>query len=1020
MMKYLLKKIRYLLILCLYFVHLTGAYAQVRNVNGTVTSDAGEGLPGVNIQIKGTSQGTISDINGQFSLSVPANAEALIFSFVGYMAQEVAIGNRTSFNVTLVTDLKSLEEIVVVGYGTQRKQDVTGSVASVNTSNIEKIATPDMARALQGQVAGVTVQTSGEPGTAPNVKIRGVGSFGFTGPLYIVDGVQTQHIQDISASEIESVTVLKDASAAAIYGTRAANGVVIITTKRGKKGPLKVSYDAYAGTQNIAKKIPVVGREQYQAINNLSVRNSPRFGAVNDPLTLAPGNDPNSPRFINNIDTDWQKESTKTGMITEHNVGLSGGGENSTINVAFNYFNQTGTVKGNGPNYERYSVRVNSEANRGRVRVGQSLNYSASNKDNLVVTRIDDPFSINYMVSMVNNAPTIPVYDPNRRGGFGGANSDVERGVLLNVVGWNSLPTRTSDRNRLLGNVFAEIDILENLKFKTNLNYDRTDWRDFGFDPMFDLGFFFQTNTARMYDTRGAGQNIQLNNTLDYKKIFSKHNVEALLGTEKIQDKFEQIITTANGFAEPYLYVIDAGQNKSAFGTKQEYSLGSFFGRFNYIYDDRYIVTGTLRRDASSRFGPANRWATFPAVAVGWKLHNEEFMKSFLPEQFSQIKFKGSYGVTGSQEIGNYSWQAFINGNAAYVFNNQLAPGFTQTRFANPNIVWESKVSTNVGLDLGMFNDKLLFTAEYFDNISRDILVGIRIPRSAGSFDNPIVNGASLRNKGFEFNLNYNNSVGDFQYSVGANFFTLKNEVLRLGEGNEPIYGAHSRTDVGGEIGAFYGWQMDGLFQTREEITNHAFQNAFTAPGDIRFKDLNGDGLINDLDRTYLGSAIPKIYYGTNLNASYKNFDMFMFFQGHAGNKVISGVYQSVNYAAGYENYHKDVLNHWTPENRNTLVPRPVIADPNNNGRTSERWLQDGSYIRLQNVQLGYTVPTNLFNKKAFDRARVYVSGQNVFTITGYKGFDPDFLNDGLFSRGFDGGSIPNPRTFMAGIQLSF
>lgn len=1008
-------------------------------VTGKVTDEKGEGIPGVNVVLKGTTTGTSTNMTGDYTLSVPDESAngTLIFSYIGYLTEEVAINSRTAVSIQLAADIKSLNEVVVIGYGTQRKQDLTGAVAIVKTADLEKVQTNDIGKVLQGRAAGVTVTGSGEPGASPIVKIRGVASLGTnTSPLYVVDGVPLQGgIGDFSPNDIESVQVLKDASAAGIYGSRAANGVIIITTKRGKKSPLKVSYNGYLGTQYLPKHIPVTNREQYQQITSDAERNA--TVPVNNPV-VAPGNaptipDPNDPTktianplFIGNVDTDWQKEAFKNGKIMDHALSFSGGNEASTYNISTDYFSQTGNVQGPGPKYDRYSFRVNSQTKAGRFKVGESIYYSYSNQKRLTGLHVG-----NTIIDIVKAIPTMAVYDPNRLGGYGGADKFTQRAITLNVIGENNLITSYGDRYRFFGNFWGELEIVDHLTYKLNLSYDRTDWRDVYFRPKYDLGWFFANDNAEMSDQRGAEYTGLVENTLNYNNTFGKHKIDALIGTMYQARKWQQIRGAAQGFSEPYFMSLDAGTtNKTVLGSENQSNLISYLGRINYSFDDRYLLTVTLRRDGSSRFAATNRWGNFPSVAVAWKLHNEEF---FQVPTISSFKLRGSYGALGNQEIGNYGFESTINPNASYPFNGGgvLASGSIQTQYATPNLKWETKISSNIGVDFGLLDEKFQFSAEYYYNKSENLLVPVNIPNSSGADGNPYVNAGSVRNTGVEVTATYNKTEGDFKFDVSGNVSTLNNKVLSLGSANQPLYGVSSKTEVGRSVGELYGYVVEGIFQNATEVKEHAKQEPNTAPGDIKFKDINGrgsdgkltgmpDGIINADDRTFLGSAIPKVYYGLNFNASYKNFDLTMFIQGHAGNKVVNGVYQ-VLMRGSYDNHHTDMLNRWTMEGQQTDIPRAVDGDPNNNMRESSRWIQNGTYVRLQNLQIGYTVPQNILSAlKHVSRIRVYASAQNLLTLTKYEGYDPDFTSDGLFSRGFDYGSYPTPRTFIGGIQVTF
>lgn len=1002
------------LLLVLFAQH---SYAQT-TVTGTVSdAETGEPLPGVNVLIKGTGTGATTNLEGGYRVQVSDPDAVLVISFIGYTRQEIRVGNQTTINVSLQPDIEQLDEVVVVGYGTQRKADITGAVAIVDAEEMKKFATNDVAQLLQGRAAGVAVTSDGQPGAMPNVRIRGVGTFGDAQPLYVVDGVPIGTTpRDFNPNDIESIQVLKDASAAAIYGSRAANGVVIITTRQGRKNtPLRVEYNGYYGVDQVWQRIPVTNREQYQMLQNET--------QINGGQSLAPGNDPNSPYFIDHIDTDWQEEGIKLGYRHNHNVVLSGGGDITTYNVSLDWFGNEGTFVGNGPDYNRYSGRINTTSEKGIFKTGQSL-YYAHSFENSLTFRPDILFGNQppLIGNLVTNIPTMPVHDPNRQGGFGGTRSEVERAIALNPIGFNSLIDNHVEVDRIFGATWGELALLDrdgqSLKYKLNVSYDRTIARDYSFQPTFDLGFFFQTEISRLSEGYRNYSTGLVENTLTYENNFGRHTFNALIGHMYQEDNFR----TTNGYTEqltrPYFPVLDNGTNKAASGNMARSALDSYLSRVNYSYDDRYLLTATVRRDGSSRFAPQYRYGNFPSVALGWKLHNESFLQ--LPDFISEFKIRGSYGQLGNQNIGNYLYMATINPNVLYNFGGNVVVGGIQTNLRAEDIRWETKTTSNVGFDAMFLEGRLDFTAEYYNSTTRDILVGVPIPLSTGAINTSLLtNAGSLRNSGFEFQAGYHKFTGDFTFDISANAYTLRNEVLSLGGNDEPIFGAGARTMVGGEIGHHFGWDAIGIFQSQEEVEAHAFQEPGTAPGDVIFRDVNNDGVINAEDRINLGSAMPSIYYGLNITAGYKNFDFTVFASGQGGYLINSRLYRDLMHTQEYLNYHVDMLDRWTPTNTNTGIPRVVAGDPNQNMRNSNRegWLQSGTHLRLNTISLGYRLPEGAI--RGFSSARVYTTAQNLYTFQAYKGYNPDFTS-GTFNPGFDFGSFPRPRTMMLGVQLAF
>lgn len=1012
-----------LLVLSAFLLLPESAFGQ--QVSGVVrdSSDASP-LPGVNITVKGTTQGTATGVDGEYQLSVPSESDTLVFSFVGYRTEEVPINGRTEIDVALISESVLAEEVVVVGYGTQERADLTGSVSIADVEEVKKSSHTSLAGALKGQVAGVTVQTSGAPGENPAIQIRGIGTFGATDPLYVIDGVPVENITDFDMGSIESVQVMKDGAASAIYGSRAANGVIIIETDQGQEGGVQVTYDASVAMEDIHQRIDVLEREEYQTFNNLI-----RSNAGESP---APANDPNSPVYVDDISTNWQEEALDRGLSTDHSLNISGGNETSTYSLSAGFESREGHMKGPKPHYERFNVRVNSTHNVGRLTFGE--NVSLTRSDNQPQTSLwDNPL----FAEILKTPPTIPIRDENRLGGFGGADTGVEEAISLNVVGANHLLEREQRVNRVLANAWGEFQILDDLSYKLNVSYDSRVFHEEFFTPQYDLGFFYQEDEGQLDDTRNELVNGVLENTLTYASTFGNHEINVVGGYSEERRWFEQTFARGVGYNPPYFKVIDAAESDQAEGAKSKSALRSVFGRLQYDYDDRYLLTATIRRDGSSRFEPENRYGNFPSVSAGWRISEESF---FNVDWVDDLKIRGSWGQLGRQQTGDFATTAFINTDANSVFGDQLAPGAIQVALANADLQWETQVSRTAGIDASLFNDRFELIVEYFNNESRDILVGVPIPGSLGAAGAPDANAASIRNAGFDVSLGYSDMLGDFSYDLSANVSTWQNEVISLGNG-EPIFGAASKTEVGSEVGEIFGFVTDGIFQNQEEVDEHAVQEPGTAPGDIRFKDISGpegepDGEITaEHDRVYLGSPTPDFTYGFTANLGYDNWDATIFVQGNYGNKIYNNQRVYVENMRDYNNSSRRVMeNHWSPDNQHNDVryPRPVFNDPNENIRASDRWVEDGSYLKLKNFSLGYTLPGRITGRLGMDRLRVYVAGQDLFTITNYTGLDPELGtnsgdgglnnigNDGLFSRGYDDAAWPHPRRFETGIQVSF
>jgi len=986
-------------------------------VTGVINNSDGMPLPGVNITIKGTAKGVQSDADGRFFIEVPGPNTVLVISYIGYANQEIKVGNQTNITVKLLDDYAKLNEVVVVGYGTQKKSDLTGSVAVVNVESAKKAVTYDVAKMLQGQAPGVSVQSSGEPGGFVNIKIRGVNSFSNNNPLFVIDGVIVDAPFDFAPGDIESMQVLKDASSAAIYGVRGANGVVIITTKKGKVGAMEIKYKSLFGVQNVAKNWSVTDRVGYQKITTAA--------ELNDGLTIAPGNDPTSPSYINNVNTNWQKEAYGTGTIQNHSLTLSGGAESLGYNMNLDYFKNTSYLE-TPQGYERYSMNLNLHGKKGRLKYGSKIAYTESDKESF--NSWVGESAINALLTAI---PTMPVYDSNWLGGYGGTYSDTQRAISLNVIGYNNLISNTGKRNHFIGDIWGELELVKGLKYKLDVSYDKLHWFDRKYTPEFSLGWYYKVPSDRATLNIATGNQTKtfINNILTYNLTLGKHNIDALVGAIQERNEHYNHYSSGVGYDSTDIKKLQFADNVNSNEYEYITTGKSYISRLNYGFDDRYLFTANFRQDKTSLFSQKYNSANFYSFSGAWKLSNEKFIH--LPEWVSNVKLRGGYGIIGNNTIDPYFFATTMNSFAGYDFNNELASGTTVVSALDPNVHWETTKTTNVALELGMFNNDLQFTAEYYFKKSNDLLIRVPLPYSTGAFPADIrTNAAAVENKGLEFSLIYNNNKNEFKYSIAANIGTLKNKVTQIGFSNSgnPIPGLAAMTVVGRSIGEIYAYQTDGIFQSQAEINAAPIQTNVKV-GDIKFKDqltvdTNGDnipdaadGVINDNDRVFQGVTIPKYNYGINLSGSYKNWSATMFWQGSGGNKVFNGLYRDLM-AGKYGNHHTDMLNYWTPTNTNTDVPRPSTQDANANGRDSNRFIESGNYIKLQTAEISYNIPVS---KVSFiQKARVYVNGQNLWIISKYRGYDPDFMSDGLFSRGYDGGSFPNPRTISLGLEVNF
>lgn len=997
---------------------------QANVISGKVVDDTGEAIIGANIMVKGTTNGTITDIDGFFSLETPENS-ILIVSYIGYISKEVPVKGQTTFTIELTEDSQALDEVVVIGYGTVRKADLTGAVGTMKGSDIKAQGVSNVTTSLQGKMPGVTIESaSGAPGAGARVLIRGVGTFGNSAPLYIVDGVPVEDMSNVPAGDIESMNVLKDASAAAIYGSRAANGVVLITTKNGSLGTPKINFETNLSFQNLAKRTDVLNAEEWAIVSNRAHAAAGLEGLdiAKDPAALGRG-------------TDWQDAVFRTALIQQYQLGISGGNEIAKYSVTGGYNDQKGIVETTG--YKRYNIRLKTEITKGILKFGET--FMAINEDwgNKVSggwgSRADAVGAAALMI------PAFEIYDPEAVGGYAGAYGPVVN--LGNPLAQLNLQRNESTHLNLINNTYAEVSIFPFLKYKFNVGYTRRNVNDFDYTYRYDVGTLFTNPTNNLTEKSNKRSTILLENTLSFDKRFGKHNIQALAGYTYQKYNYSDW-EMSNKELPDGIFVMGAAKGvPTTQGSKNEHVLLSMLGRVIYSFDDKYLLTATFRRDGSSRFASSHRYGNFPSVAVGWNVYRESFFKSSgLEHIFSMLKLRGSYGVLGNQEIDNYLYSSSIANNINYVIGRDQHKwvGGIQTKFATNDIRWETTRTFNVGLDASFLENSLTFTLDVFDKRTHDILLKVPIPISAGAEDNPMVNAGKISNKGLEIGLNYFGSAGKFNYNVFGTVSHVSNKVIELGTGTQQIFGgvpamhAASTTvaQAGGVVGEFFLQKMLGIFQTEEEVLAHSKNGVLiqpnAKPGDIKYWDANGDGMISDLDRVNCGSPFPDMEFGFGFNGQMEGFDLSAYFQGVTGNKIYNGMRHELEGMTLGQNYSKATLNAWTPESHSTSMPRAVINDPNYNSYSSSRFLEDGSYLRLKTLQIGYNFDKSLIQKVYLGSLRFYVSAENLFTITGYEGSNPDLGGklDGennILNRGvdFSKGSYPLARTFTFGLQLS-
>lgn len=997
----MLKRILFLL----FAVCSLAIYGQNVEVKGKVVDDINDPLPGVSVSIKGTTRGTITDVDGNYSIEVSRN-QTLVFSLVGMTPQEVAYTGQPAINVSLATDDKRLEEVVVIGYQTIKKADLTGAVSVFNPTEMKNtIVTGTVGDAL-GTLPGLTVRTAGNPGSEGKVEIRGTGTLGDSQPLYVVDGIVSGANRDFNFNDIESIQVLKDASAAAIYGSRAGNGVIIITTKQGKEGKMKIDVSSRMTLQWLPK-YNLTNRDQWIQLNDLAFANGGK----------APAN-----HFDGN--TDWQEEVFKTGIVQDHNISFSGGTKDSRYFISGNYQHNSGTTI--GAKSERFTLRSNTSASRN---FGDNVTFRIG--ENIVLSHFGvDELNTNPIIDVYRMLPTIPIHDSNNAAkggyGFGDGSRDVTFGS--NPFAKEDFENTTNSNLRIRGNAFTELEALKMFKYRFN----------FGFDFSNDNHKYLRKEGYWTYNqpydpsslnkNQAQYQGFVFDNTLEFNKKFDKHDISAVLGISYQTSTYEQIWGTKNDVlmtGNDYFDNLDAALSNPKTGNyKDLQKLFSVFGRINYNYDDRYLMSFTMRRDESSKFSPSNRVGYFPSVSAGWRISKESF---FDVPWVDDLKLRANYGVLGTSNIGVWDWVSFITVFPQAVFGTgqSVQTGMTQIKLANADLKWEKLSQINAGFDAALFNNKLAISVDYFMKETKDVLTPMQILMVTGNNGgNPNVNAATLQNTGIEVSATWRDKIGkDFGYSFNVNGSVLKNKIKELGYGRTEFTQWDTKSKIGHPIGEWYLIKTDGLFRSEEEVQAHKNSEGKliqpnARPGDVRFIDANDDGMITDADRQYCGSTLPKFQLGMNWGFEYKGFDLQLQFSGAFGHKSFNGPRSAYDRFDDNSNYRAD-YDPWTPDNPNAKDPRPIYADSRNVRGNQDRWLENGSYLRVKQMALGYNLPKSLLGE-VFSGIRVYVNAQNLITFTSYKGLDPEFLNTNIWDRSYDGGSFPNPRGVTFGAQVSF
>lgn len=1007
------------LFLCFIITLTSFSYAQAQDysVSGLITDEFQNPLPGVNVLIKGTSQGTITDIDGNYSIEVPEGNSILVYSMMGYETQELDAKGQTVIDLILTEDNKFLEEVVVVGYGSMKKSDLTGSIESINSEELSKRSVISADQALQGKVAGVQItQMDGTPGGGVSVKIRGLGTIGNSNPLILVDGMEVANLNYINPNDIASMEVLKDASAA-IYGSRAANGVILITTKQGGKGKSKVEVSMRTGVSEVWRTLDLLNAKEFAEVQNAS-RAADGLTPKWDPDTLGVG-------------TDWPGAVLQMGSLTDLNLSVTGGTNKTSYVISGGYLTQDGTMI--NTNYDRITLRVNGHHQAKKwLKVGNTLNLS---QDKMNYIRNDDEWN-GRLIGATWNSPTIPVY--NEDGSYAGYSNKFEGTTeTKNQVAMAEIEELNNEIFNVNGNLYAEIDFTPNLQFKSTFGVNVNNSRNRQFTPTYEHGKSVNAE-AQLVQNTSTGTSWLNENILTYSNTFYDiHSFSVMAGFTQGAYKGENMSGIKRGFQSNEITPLSAGSEiVDLNGRFYESSSRSFLGRLHYVFNERYLFQATFRADGSSKFGENNRYGYFPSFSGAWRVNNERFMQNV--ELINNLKLRASWGQMGNDRIAPYQYAALLSNIEYYVLgaDQTAVRGIAPKGLANKDIQWETITQTDIGIDIGLFQNKLSLTADYFEKNTTDMLVQIPLPKVMGLGNgspwlegDPYVNAGEVNNKGYELSVNYKHVLGDFSYEVAANYTAIKNKLVSLGGGQPIIDGKRgavylTKTEEGYPIGSFFGYVTDGLFQESDfdadgNLIGHAKQNG-AEPGDIKFKDLNGDGTITDDDRGYIGSPHPDFIYGFYINLGYKGFDFHVDFQGVSGSEIYNTLNLGLEDGSGVYNKHRGILDYWTPENTDTDMPRLVWTDPNNNIRPSDRFIKDGSYLRVKNIQLGYNLPENLLSKANMSSLRMYISVQNAYTFTNYDGYDPEIgaIRDNSLSANIDKGNYPVPRMYMVGINI--
>ena len=1014
-------KKRFKLLFVLFLIGIGTSLAQTR-VTGSVKNENGEPLIGASILVKGTTIGATTNLEGDFSITAPSGATVLVVSYVGMITQEVPVA--PTVNVKMSEKDQSLNEVVVIGYGTVRKADVTGAVSTVRGDAISRLVVSNSAQALQGLAPGVNVvANSGAPGGSVAVRIRGIATvLGGAEPLYVVDGMPVSDITYLSNNDIESINVLKDASATAIYGARGANGVILITSKQGRAGKDIISFNSSWGVQSINTDLNLLTGKEW--VDLQTEINKTRLKPIN--LSNA---DPN-------ISTNWLKELTRNAPVQNYDLSVSGGKNDYKYNLAVGYLNQQGTIL--KTDYKRINTKISFEKNINKIlTVGLNGTLSNATRHNI----LEGSNTVGIVNSAIKLEPVVPVKNADGTWGYS---------RFIDYPNPVAAIEYTNDYDKILnfvGNIYGVVNLFDGLNYKLMIGSDMRKSDSYVFDPTYIVTNYQQNTISKVTRGNYSRNNLLVENTLNYNKIFNNiHSVNAMLGYTTENYTYESLGASKQSVPnnDPSMQFIDAAQlatSATASGGKIESSLISYIARLNYGYDDRYLLTASMRTDGSSRFGEGHKYGYFPSFAAAYKISNESFFKKWNQNVIDNLKLRVGWGRVGNQNIDDYAFQNLLSSNLQYSYlygqPEKLSQGLVAVAMGNSEVKWESTQSTNVGFDIDMLTNRLTFSMDYYNKLTKDMLFREPIPYFMGFESGPMSNVGEAKNSGFEFLLGWRDRIGDFTYNIGANLTTMHNEMLSIGAG-VPLAGASIRngsatmTKVGYPVGAFWGYQTNGLVNTTDQLAEVQKLQPNAGLGDFIFNDIAGakdaggndipDGRLTDADKTMIGKPLPDFEYGINLGAGFKGIDLAVVFVGTQGNDIFNAMRYFTYDLADVTNKTKDVLNYWRPDNTNTSIPRVNGNDKNDNKRISDMYVEDGSYLRLKTLQIGYTLPVKLTTKIYVQKLRLFLSAQNLLTFTNYSGADPEIgqiSSTNYLSRGVDIGTYPQARVLSGGISIT-